>query len=118
MRNDGLIVSWLIVCLLEGMCCEKRVRYDHRGCACKAELIPKLIIRFERCLGSLVCVEKTRTRHETLSWSIPCKTIVVNIDFFFLERPGDDRPTGFLYPLLRAAVAGLLNGMLHPQRRS
>src|SRR5687767_10564611 len=60
MRNDGLIVRWLIVCLLVGMCREKRVRYDHRGCACQAELIPKLIIRFERCLGSLVCVWRRR----------------------------------------------------------
>ena len=83
MRNDGLIVSWLIVCSLEGMCCERRVRYDHRGCACKTELIPKLINRYVEVASEVLCVEKTRTRHETLTWSIPCKTIVVNTDFFF-----------------------------------
>ena len=118
MRNDGLIVSWLIVCLLEGMCREKRVRYDHRGCACKAEPIPKLIIRFERCLGSLVCGEERGLDMKRYRGAYPARRSLSTSTSFFLKRPGDDRPSGYLHPLLRAAVAGLLNGMLHPQRRS
>jgi hypothetical protein len=78
----------------------------------KAELIPKLIIRFEDA-SEVLCVEKTRTRRETLTWSIPCNTTVVN--------------RGFLWRKLHStkerihryrAVARLLTGMLHPNKRS
>ena len=47
-----------------------------------------------RDASEVLCVEKTRTRHETITWSIPCKTIIVNIDFLFLKLSGEDELTG------------------------
>jgi hypothetical protein len=47
-----------------------------------------------RDASEVLCVEKTRTRHETITWSIPCKTIIVNIDFLFFKLSGEDELTG------------------------
>lgn len=52
-----------------------------------------------RDASEVLCVEKTRTRHETITWSIPCKTIIVNIDFLFLKLSGEGRAHGDAFSL-------------------